>query len=45
MGVVSLRYGWLCGGRDGGRGWCACLTMPEGLVVCQEMLEHFPSAR
>ena len=31
--------------RDGGGGWYACGTKPEGLVACQEMPEHFTSSR
>ena len=40
--VVSRGLG---GGRDGGVGWHACMTMPSLLVACREMPEYSPSAR
>ena len=45
MFAVSLGYGGLGVGRDGGGAWCACRTKPRGLVACWEMPEHFLSAR
>ena len=44
MCVVGHGYGGLVSGRNGGSGWNACGTKP-GVVVCQEIPEHFPSAR
>ena len=32
-------------GRDGSGGWYTGKTKPWGLVACQEMPEHFLSAR
>ena len=36
IGVVSHGYGWLCGGRDRGGGWHACVTKPE-VVGCMSV--------
>ena len=44
MCVIGHGYGRLGGGRDGGSGWYACGTMPEGLVACREIPELFMSA-
>ena len=45
MDIVSHKNGSFGGSRDGGGGWYACWTKPEELVACQEMPEHFLSAR
>ena len=42
--VVGHGYGGYSWNRDGGGELYACVTMPEGLVLCQEMPEHFSSA-
>ena len=45
MCVISHGYGGFGAYMDGDVGWYACRTKPCELVACQEMLEHFLSAR